>query len=269
MWGALALLGILFSLVRNLLRKESPSSFVLLISLACIVMVSFFNTPYRNTRYTFFLLPLLVLLPYIEVNDYAAGLSARNVGSPLARFSPLLLLVPMAAFLASDDFHARHILNVSSAEFNFRLGKYRVLEDHWYPRRDFENPASFVNQAYGAGDQIVIDAIPFAAYLRHPYLFYSNTRSPWFRAYSRRGGTEEIWTGSPMVYSRTRSLDAIIPAVPTGRSRNLWFISGETLAAGNVVGKAGSGAPIMVKIDLQYTGLDDRMHVYQLTRVEG
>jgi hypothetical protein len=175
----------------------------------------------------------------------------------------------MAAFLASDDFHARHILNVSSAEFNFRLGKYRVLEDHWYPRRDFENPASFVNQAYGAGDQIVIDAISFAAYLRQPYLFYSNTRSPWFHAFSRRGGMEEIWTGSHMMYSRTRSLDAIIPAVPTGRGRNLWFISGETIAVGNVVGKAGSGAPIMVKIDLRYTGLDDRMHVYQLTRVEG
>jgi len=126
-----------------------------------------------------------------------------------------------------------------------------------------------VNEAYDAGDQIVIDAIPCAAYLRRPYLFYSNTRSPWFRAYSRKGGTEEKWTGSPMVYSGTRSLDAIVPAVPIRRDRNLWFITGETLAVGNVVGENGSGEPLAVKIDLRYKGLDDRMHVYQLTRIEG
>ncbi len=268
-WGALALVGILFSIVRNIMRKESPSSFILLITLVCIIMISFFNTPYRSTRYSFFLLPLLILLPYIEVHDYAVGISARNNGTPLARFSFLLLLVPLAAFLASDDFHPRHILDVSSAEFNFRLGKYRVLEDHWYPRRDFKSPAVFVNQAYGAGDQIVIDAIPFAAYLRHAYLFYCNTRSPWFRAYSRKGGTEEVWTGSPMVYSSTRSLDAIIPLVPVGRERSLWFITGETLAEGTSVAETGNRAPIKVNIEHRYRGLDDRMNVYQLTRIEG
>lgn len=168
--------------------------------------------------------------------------------------------------MVTEDFQFSHITNVSSREYNFRLGKNRVLSSHWYPRADLKTPSEYVNNVYREGDVIVVGAIGSAYYLDKPFVNYITFESDRFIALSRKEGREEIWTGRPLVYN----LNQFLNLVPSDQNRSLWAIIvlrdfiGGTFEYSNSINDISEKNNLVAT--LKHTGIDGRIGVYEIKR---
>jgi hypothetical protein len=160
----------------------------------------------------------------------------------------------------------QHIINVSSKESNFRLESYDRYFEHWYPRLDFQSPAQYVNQNYNEGDIIVIDGLPTSEYLKKPYLFYTSTEPIWFWEYSRKGGTEEVWTAHPLIFSEKYTVEALIKYVPSANNNCLWYITGIPWKNDNPDGPLEKAKKYHMDASMQYLSVDGRNSVWKINR---
>jgi hypothetical protein len=262
-WGLLAMGAIGASILRHIGSiDDKPGRSLPVALLVCLVAFPFFHTPYHHTRYVFFLLPLVLLISFREFDVLAHAVARRLPSISPKRAGVAAAMVPFFLFFGSDDFHWGHLRAVSAAEVNFRTGRYSQYEHHWQERFDYETPAVAVNKLYRTGDQVVIDSIPFSKYLSTPYVFYSSPNTPWYRAYSRNAGKEEIWTGHPMI-SKLPVLAGIAPIEP---ERNLWLIAQDKIGGVRVEDLAREYG---ISLRLRYEGIDGRFKVWQLQRENG
>jgi hypothetical protein len=182
------------------------------------------------------------------------------------RIVDIVLFIPLILFMATEDFHFSHIMNVSSKEYNFRMGKNRVLSSHWYPRADLKTPSEYVNKVYREGDVIVVGVIGSAYYLDKPFVNYITFESNRFFALSRKGGKEEQWTGRPLVYN----LKDFLTLVPTDKKKSLWaiivlrdFIGGSFEYSKSIYDISERNNMVAT---LKYTGIDGRIGVLEIRR---
>ena len=258
--GLVAASVLFLSVVHSIFYERDPSRiFVLNILLICLLLLSVFKVPERSTRYSFFFFPLVFVLGYLEVDSLVRWIG-RKQGESLPRyFRSVLVSIPLILFLASDDFHPLHILDVSSAEANFRIGKYATYQEHWYERFDYDSPATYVNRHFLKGDKVIIDSNPFADYLHNPVYFFSPTDTYWFPQFSRNFGTLEIWSGSPMI----STIQSIAELVPKNSGNHLWLISKEKLSGGYSVHEVAQ--KYHWDVQMAHNGLDGRFKVWMIT----
>lgn len=169
-------------------------------------------------------------------------------------------------FMATEDFHIGHIMDVSSMEYNFRLRDLRKLAPHWYPRADLKTSPEYINRNYKEGDVIVVGVIGSSFYLKKPFVNYISFGSDRFFALSRKEGREELWTGRPLVYN----LAQFLSLVPADKNRSLWAIVvlkdfiGGTFEYGKSIKDISENNHFVAT--LRYTGLDGRIGVYEIKR---
>jgi hypothetical protein len=256
-----------FSIVRNVLfRRWEEDLFPITILVLCLAIVSVFETLYRETRYSFFFFPLFLVVAMGEMRAIRMYLSERVWPVFGKRAGSILLMIPLAVFLSTEDFHLHHVIDVASADLNFRTGSYSRYATHWYPRFDFKTPGDFVEGKCRDGDVVVLEQVAMSRYLKKPFFNYVPEDSERFTGIARKGGTEELWSGRPLI-SRPRQLAS---KVPENGDHSLWIIG--------IVWDFHGGAQKLetryeelakefgLVVELAFVGIDGRTGVWRVRR---
>jgi Dolichyl-phosphate-mannose-protein mannosyltransferase len=256
-----------FSILRNVLfRKSGEDSFPITILILCLALVPVFKSLYKETRYSFFFFPLFLLVAMAEMRAIRCYLSEKVWPAFGKRAGSLLLTIPLAVFLSTEDFHVHHVIDVSAPDLNFRTGHFMQFADHWYPRFDFKTPARFVEGEYVEGDVVVLEQVAMSQYLRIPFLNYVPAKSERFRGIAREGGTQELWSGRPLI-SDPGQLASMVPE--NGRNALwimgiVWDFHGEkTKLEARYEKVAGDHGLVIEKA---YLGIDGRTGVLKVRR---
>ncbi len=189
-------------------EREAGAVRTLLIALLVLVLLIGASDPPRHeTRYAFFLYPLMIVLAIAAV-----AMLAETLTSVPRHQTALTALCVLALYALSEDFQPRHLLTIDSRETNFRLGLKPALRSHYYPRADIRGAADWLAERVRPGD-IVISGIPnLDAYYAQIDYFLLDREDPRYRAYACENATLERWTNRPLL----RDIDDI---KATGRQR--------------------------------------------------
>jgi hypothetical protein len=160
-----------------------------------------------ETRYTFFLYPLVMALSLAGIIDLVesrmgASQAAMGVGAALG----------LLFFGLSEDFQPQHIAHISSWQVNFRVGMTPLRAAHYYTRADYKLVGSWLAQHARPGDDVIIGIPSIDQYYRANDFFLQSDDER-YDDYACRRGTTERWTNLPLLYGS----DALAARVATGR----------------------------------------------------
>lgn len=242
-------MGLLMIWRRN--RQWLALEHLLLAALTCLTAVSLIPTTFAQTRYTFFLYPLIITLAAISIHQ----LSQTFLRDPRLRLGFLVCFA--FAFLASADFNYGHLWRIDSYTANFRIGYPGKLTSHYYPRYDFADAARFVNERAGARDLVLATLVPVQPYLRRLDTVYLDASDPRFGGQACPSGAQERWTGRPLV----SSLDALM-ALAAEAPGTMWVIVGKKSRQHN---QWEADLVALPGMQLAHTTQDGAIEVYELT----
>jgi hypothetical protein len=202
---ALALaLGYLF-LRTVLTRAAGATPIAVLLSLLIVIVLMVGAKPAERieTRYTFFLYPLLIVLAVSAALLLLERLRVLR-RMPASISAAFCAAVPLLCFGATEDFQPRHLAAVDSAAVNYRAGMSAVLAAHYYPRNDMRTVGEWLAAHVAAGD-VVITGIPNLDeyYDRFDY-FYLDSEDSRYEAYVCRDGQTDRWTNHPLLFPEDR-----------------------------------------------------------------
>jgi hypothetical protein len=185
------------ALVLRLLRtgpERSAQGVLLLLLVSMLAAVGASQPPRAETRYEFFLYPLMIVLAFGALAQLASRL----------RFSaPAAMGVALLLFMLTEDFHPRHLLIIDSDVATQRRDLPRSLAAHIVGRSDVRGVAQWLQENAEPG-ALTINAFPSADYYYSRFaLTYIAQDSSRFRAYACRRGTWERWGNLPLVYDTT------------------------------------------------------------------
>jgi Dolichyl-phosphate-mannose-protein mannosyltransferase len=256
-----------FSILRNVLfRKWEEDVFPITILILCLALIPVFKTLYKETRYSFFFFPLFLLVAMGEMRVLRRYLSEKVWPAFGKKAGSLLLTIPLAVFLSTEDFHVLHVFDVSAPALNFRTGPYSQFADHWYPRFDFKTPVRFVEGEYVEGDVIVLEQVAISQYLGKPFLNYVPEDSERFRGIARKGGTQELWSGRQLISDHRQ----LASKVPVNGLNSLWIIGivwdfhGGPQNLDTMYQEFGQ--EFGLGVELAFVGIDGRTGVWRMRR---
>jgi hypothetical protein len=191
-------------------RRPAPDSIAALLSLITLLALAVGATATERieTRYTFFLYPLFIVLSVAALLKLVQSVNAF-------RHAPIVFAaaVPLLAFSATEDFQPRHIAHVDSADINFRVGMSAVLAAHYYPRGDIRSVGQWL-AAHVRPDEVVITGIPsLEQYYGGFDYFFLDEEDQRYEAYVCQDGKTERWTDHPVLFGER----ALNPIVASGR----------------------------------------------------
>jgi hypothetical protein len=190
--------------------KDEAEPISVLLSLVIVLVLAVGTTPTERmeTRYTFFLYPMLILLAVCAISMFMRRLGKQR-GVPMA----LMAGVPLLCFAATEDFQPRHILEVDSATVNFRVDMPRHRAEHYYPRNDMRGAGQWLDAHVRPGDVVIAGIPSLDEYYAHIDYFYLDEKDPRYETYVCRDERTERWTSRPVLYT----VDALAPIVASGR----------------------------------------------------
>jgi hypothetical protein len=177
------------------------------------------NSLHTSTRYFFFVYPFILLVVGLTAAEIVERFTRRVVAYDRTSRQALAMLGCLAIFVVAEDFHFRHITDVSSEQVRFRLGEFKRYSLTWYARSDFESPAAF---ARGFADRepnsrIIVDGLPAVSYyLGRPHAVYYERNGRRFYNVSRSAGTVDLWSNQRLLStdeelrSYTRCVDKVV-----------------------------------------------------------
>lgn len=184
-------------------KKDDPIAVLLGLLIMMLLAVGAMPTDRIETRYTFFLYPLAIVLAVSAPAILAQG---RRV----SRYAPFLALAPLLCFGATEDFQPWHIKNVDSAQVNFRIGMPTARAEHYYSRSDMGGVARWLAANVRPGD-IVITGIPNLDPYYHAFdYFYLNEGDRRNEAYICADGRTERWTNHPVVHRASELKSSVV-----------------------------------------------------------
>jgi len=215
---------IIFSgLVIEVLLKREKNAFIcqlfVLVLLIC-TMVSVTVQPYHNTRYTFLLYPLIIIITTYYLSRLVDYLPIQNYKNSI------LLVCAFGFVFISDDHDLHHLLNIDSKTVNYRIGYSTGKRFHLRNRMDVETPAQYINSHLSASDLVISSVRPVHHYLQKLDYYYITPEDSEFTGVSACGGTRELWTNAGLLYSDSM-LDDLIQNNKGKRVVWLIFKSGE------------------------------------------
>jgi hypothetical protein len=197
--------------VRVALRPVStPSDIAALLALVLVLALAIGASapPRHETRYAFFLYPLLVMLAVVAV----AQLSELWLAGPALRTN-VAIAGTLLLFVVTEDFQPRHLRNIDSHAVTFRQNMSPGLAAHYYPRSDFNTLTAWLDARVTA-DDIVVSGVPAVPqYYPRTNYSYLDEQDDRYTAYACRLGTVERWTNLPLLYP----MAALEPLVQSGR----------------------------------------------------
>jgi hypothetical protein len=172
-----------------------------------VLAVAAIPTERIETRYIFFLYPLLIVLAVAAVLELAKRVPLRP---PLS--DVLLVAAPLLCFAVTEDFQPRQLTHIDSAASNFRLGMRPARADHYYPRNDMRGVADWLAAHVETGD-VVVSGIPnLDQYDRRFDYFYLDDRDNRYDAYVCADGRTDRWTNHRVIFK----LETLSPAAVSG-----------------------------------------------------
>lgn len=185
----------------SMVRNESPPSNVtrlLMVVLLMVLAVGSISGERQETRYLFFLYPALIVLA-IAAAARLLGRSRIDAAGWDAR-SAVLCCAVLAGFAASGDFQPRHLANIDSAAFSFRVGMRPGQIDHYYPHNDVRSAGQWLAANLRSGD-LVVNGIPsLDQYYDRADFFFLDEQDNRYKAYSCEAGAKDRWTTTPLLY---------------------------------------------------------------------
>jgi hypothetical protein len=186
-----------------------PIAVMLSLVLLMVVMVGATQTPRIETRYTFFLYPLMIAL---AVTAVLMMVRRWGLKSP-ARVVMLGALAPLLYFGATEDFQPRHLAAVDSADINFRVGMSPANAAHYYPRDDIRAVAQWFVAHVRPNDIVITGIASLDEYYGNFDYFYLDKEDGRYEAYVCRDGRTDRWSNHPLLYSE----DALSAVIASGR----------------------------------------------------
>jgi hypothetical protein len=211
------LVPIITNVVLAVLRPEPRSEpVVALAALAAtlLVGVALLNPNSHETRYSFFVYPLLLCL-----FSHAMLRLADALPGWLAATRPVWPLVLLAIFAMTEDVSLRHYRDIDSAEINFRTVYPPALQEHFKFRDDNRTPAQYVNARLGPGDIVIIAESGVERYVERVDYRYKNAAGKDFVNHISCGLEHDVWSNAPVLYDEAQ-LRALIDAA----SVTVWII---------------------------------------------
>jgi hypothetical protein len=185
--------------------KDDPGVVLLALLVIMVMVIGATPTPRVETRYSFFLYPLMIVLAVSAVAALAQR--QRNI-----RYAPFLAVAPLLLFIATEDFKPGHIAQIDTAETNFRVGIRTALAEHYYPRNDMRGIARWLAANVQPGD-IVIAGIPsLDEYYAGFDYFYMDADDERYEDYICPDGRTDRWTSHPVLHG----IDALKPLLAAG-----------------------------------------------------
>ena len=169
---------------------------------------------YRETRYTFFLVPILLILILISVNKLTSLLTKRNIFSKV-----LFVLFITAVFISSEDFNLYHLMNIDRQDVNYRMIYKNRVKVHLYRRWDVLTPTNFVKKNLSENDKILINENSLKYYLPRVNYFNFDYRNAGFVALTVEEGNKERWSNAKLIYKNDDLINFI-----ENRQTTIWYL---------------------------------------------
>lgn len=241
--------GAMITLVKDRTCQINYFMMILLTIMILSLLIGIRKTTYVETRYTFFLFPLMIILLISSIYVIYELLFKKK----LYLFMPAVLSI--IVYVSMDDFSLRHILSVDERDINYRINYDDKRAAHYYPRYDYRTPAEYINSNRSDGDIVIILDSPFEYYLDHLDYVYVDSEHTEFRARSRASGTIEKWTNANLLYKGSDVVDIIKTSC-----RTVWLIM-----ASGPMNRFENKLYEYFKEYRVYTGEDGRYDVYRIT----
>jgi hypothetical protein len=167
-----------------------------------------------STRYTFYLYPALVALwltgTLMIIRQWFTGVTAVLA----------VAVVIGGTFLVSHDFRIKHLREIDTPSFMYRLSYDEGLVRHFYMRWDYRGLAQMLDQLADEDDFVVSAAYPvFSYYSRLVDAVYVDEQSSVFHNVAVHGGTVDRWSNLPLL----SNLDTLESAIAHHSSR-VWLV---------------------------------------------
>jgi hypothetical protein len=176
--------------------SADPVTALLSLTILLVLTVGASPTDRIETRYTFFLYPLLIVFAVHAVLQIVQALSW------LSRLPVLITTcIPLLCFALSGDFKPRHLALVDSSAVNFRVGMPQHQSEHYYPRNDIRGVAEWLDTNVRPGDVVIAGIPSLDQYYRHIDYFFLEVDDPRYETYVCRDGHTERWTNLPVLYT--------------------------------------------------------------------
>ncbi len=201
-WLGLSILSMLIvSAVRVITTDNAPlvERALLIVAVVMLLLVSATDAPRLETRYTFFLYPLLLVIGITVLLNGIERFSWRSLGAPL--LGPAVVL---GWFALTEDYQPRHLLHVDSPEINFRRDMPSAQRSHYYGRSNIRATAEWLTNNVNSSTDLVISGPGVTAlnfYYPEVDFVYVDPSDQRFRAWSCARGTVERWSNLPLVYT--------------------------------------------------------------------
>lgn len=194
-------------------KKEKPSTQILLIfSVLMLIAISSINTLYSVSRYSFFLYPIFLIILAVSIDTLISALKNKHAAILLGSATIILFLA------ISEDYKLDHLLNITSAKYNYRMPYSMDRQQHYYIRFDYESPADFVDKNKERSDKIVTTVKVVDHYLRKVDFTYVPYEMR--RGLLGCGGDCYIWNKTRLLSDKDKIQQLIEKA-----NDDLWLIS--------------------------------------------
>ncbi|MCP4970188.1 MAG: hypothetical protein GY932_06295 [Arcobacter sp.] len=204
------------SLFISLLKQKEKSDIKFLSSsLMFLSLIATIPTLlYTETRYTFFLVPILIILTVYSVHLLANKLFKKEL---LA--NTIFTFIILFVFVLSKDFNAYHLLNIDNEEVNYRMiYKSNHIKKHLYRRWDVITPTEFIKKNLQEGDLIIINENSQEYYLPRVDYYNIDYKNSGFIAISVDNGERERWSNAKLIYQNEDLIRFI-----ENRKTTIWF----------------------------------------------
>ena len=200
-WLSLSIMLILgVSAARAIFRNDASSTdrVLLIVAMIMLLLVGIAGAPRIETRYTFFLYPLFLVIGIGLLMRAAEQLDWRKVWTPL-----LGSAVVLGWFMLTEDFQPRHLMRIDSAEITFGRDMSKAQRSHYYSRSNLRATADWLRKHVKDSTDLVVSGPGVTAldfYYPKVDLVYVDPSDQRLRAWSCQLGTVERWSNLPLVY---------------------------------------------------------------------
>ena len=168
------------------------------------ILSAFFVQPYRITRYTYFLYPLILVLATTAIVYWSEVLFRSRPARTAATIAPIVLL-----FTFSEDFRIQHLAQINEPAMRFRTAYDDRLAAHYYTRWDFRSAAYFVNERLAPADNVVVFDQPLPHYLDRTSGIFVREGTENHRLVWGCGGRQDLWSNARLLDTESELRDLI------------------------------------------------------------
>ena len=190
---------------RRAIEPLTAERALLTLVLSLLVAACMSHPPRLETRYTFFLYPLVVVLGVGVLWSFVTALVRRAALADVVAGA-----LALAVFVPTEDFDLHHLTHMDDRDVYAGLPPNLIT--HFVPHGDTMSIVRWLDAHVVPGRDIVIASDPVIDfyYPNVAYFFYDQ-QDPMFSQSSCHRGTLERWSNKPLLYTAD-ALKAVVPA---------------------------------------------------------